>query len=586
MGQNNRNALKRNDRKRSGVNNAETFVDDLGGETNGLDSLFVDDAPKPQKRRSKKRATRASDRRRKVSEAQAPSTAVEASALQSETARTGMNLAIGVLTCVQGPEEGLALSLIEGSYTIGRARENNFIIKDLAASRRHLQIDVDGHGVYLKDMGSGNGSRHNGKPLKGRVLLSDGDRVGLGDSELVFTLMSADKSIHGGAIKTENSDHIRDAANALALELAQKHSNDFAYAAETSLSANKRQQEASLNRLLVEPAPARELDPAEMWKETGTGFGLSQAVHKAGGLATPDEITGSLGAVQRPPPMRSELESMPRPQSVQPRQERNRSAIVPIVLAALLGLAVLGAALWFFVLREPQTQAVEVVEVLPETNNAPVKAVDADLKVAAEVPEVKAVDKATATALSADKELEFTALLKGAIDDQNAGRHQLARRGFEKALEIKPTDAATKTLLEVSNGVLLKESITRELKEKAAADKALADKAAEEKALAAAAAQRAANRVKKAPVKKAPVKKRVVKKRPPKKTTPTRSSSMSDTKAKGFYARAMKLVRSKDGGEKNRGCKIIKRIARDTSSSSPWGFKARNILGSNSYDCR
>lgn len=93
---------------------------------------------------------------------------------------------VGVLTCVSGPEEGLGLTLTEGVFGIGRGRDNHFVLKDIAASRQHVEIRVHRGEVMVVDLGSGNGTRINGKRIQ-QATLKSGDRIEIGNSALTFT---------------------------------------------------------------------------------------------------------------------------------------------------------------------------------------------------------------------------------------------------------------------------------------------------------------------------------------------------------------------------------------------------------------
>lgn len=94
--------------------------------------------------------------------------------------------AVGMLTCVAGPEEGLGLTLSEGVYGIGRGRDNHFVLKDIAASRQHIEVHVKGGEVTVVDLGSGNGTRVNGKKIQ-QAALKPGDRVEIGNSAMTYT---------------------------------------------------------------------------------------------------------------------------------------------------------------------------------------------------------------------------------------------------------------------------------------------------------------------------------------------------------------------------------------------------------------
>lgn len=70
--------------------------------------------------------------------------------------------------------------------TIGRAMECTIPIKDRYLSRRHAEI-VDARGAWLlKDCGSANGTWINGERVERDHELRPGDRIRLGDTEIVF----------------------------------------------------------------------------------------------------------------------------------------------------------------------------------------------------------------------------------------------------------------------------------------------------------------------------------------------------------------------------------------------------------------
>ena len=76
---------------------------------------------------------------------------------------------------------------LQGSpVSIGRASDCSIPIKDRYLSRRHAEIHAnDGHWV-LKDLGSANGTYLNGSRVERDQRLHAGDRIRLGDTEIVF----------------------------------------------------------------------------------------------------------------------------------------------------------------------------------------------------------------------------------------------------------------------------------------------------------------------------------------------------------------------------------------------------------------
>jgi hypothetical protein len=82
--------------------------------------------------------------------------------------------------------EGRRLIVPAGGATIGRSRECDVVLDDAGISRRHAQLTPGPQGWLVEDLGSTNGVRVNGEPLRGARPLTPGDRVELGSTEVVF----------------------------------------------------------------------------------------------------------------------------------------------------------------------------------------------------------------------------------------------------------------------------------------------------------------------------------------------------------------------------------------------------------------
>ncbi|HEY6140291.1 MAG TPA: SpoIIE family protein phosphatase [Thermoanaerobaculia bacterium] len=131
-------------------------------------------------------------------------------------------------------QPGLApqqLSLPAGVITLGRAHDCTVPIKDRFLSRRHAEIVHDDGGWLLRDCGSVNGTLLNGLRVLAPQPLRPGDRIGLGDSEVVFNAPEDDTSqivaVDGQAPATnmtiavdldERGDERTQILNALAVE--------------------------------------------------------------------------------------------------------------------------------------------------------------------------------------------------------------------------------------------------------------------------------------------------------------------------------------------------------------------------------
>lgn len=70
--------------------------------------------------------------------------------------------------------------------TIGRRSGNDIALLDLEVSRQHARIDFVAPRYYVSDVGSTNGTRVGGQPVKGRRPLADGDVIEIGRQRLRF----------------------------------------------------------------------------------------------------------------------------------------------------------------------------------------------------------------------------------------------------------------------------------------------------------------------------------------------------------------------------------------------------------------
>jgi hypothetical protein len=81
--------------------------------------------------------------------------------------------------------DGRAHPVTTTSVVIGRSRECDLRVADGNASRRHAEVLREGHVYIIVDLGSTNGTELNGRRIT-RETLSDGDRITIGATDLVF----------------------------------------------------------------------------------------------------------------------------------------------------------------------------------------------------------------------------------------------------------------------------------------------------------------------------------------------------------------------------------------------------------------
>jgi hypothetical protein len=96
---------------------------------------------------------------------------------------------VGYVRVEEGKEPGRIYEVRKEALSIGRSRESDIFLEDLAVSRLHASIVDMGNGNYaLKDEGSANGTKVNGQLVNKfqTYPLQEGYRIQLGQTVLVF----------------------------------------------------------------------------------------------------------------------------------------------------------------------------------------------------------------------------------------------------------------------------------------------------------------------------------------------------------------------------------------------------------------
>ncbi len=78
----------------------------------------------------------------------------------------------------------MTYDLPDGVTQVGRADENDIVLSGDLVSRKHCRIHGAISGVRFEDLGSRNGTKLNGEPVKGTVDLAPGDVIQIGDNSL------------------------------------------------------------------------------------------------------------------------------------------------------------------------------------------------------------------------------------------------------------------------------------------------------------------------------------------------------------------------------------------------------------------
>jgi hypothetical protein len=83
-----------------------------------------------------------------------------------------------------GPDEGNRYAIVHG-LTFGRSRDCDIVIDSPKASREHARIELNTQNQWqLVDLGSTNGTIHNGKMANKPVALENGDEIKIGEYTL------------------------------------------------------------------------------------------------------------------------------------------------------------------------------------------------------------------------------------------------------------------------------------------------------------------------------------------------------------------------------------------------------------------
>jgi Inner membrane component of T3SS, cytoplasmic domain len=96
---------------------------------------------------------------------------------------------IGMVRIEEGKEPGRVYQMHKETLSIGRSRESDIFLEDLAVSRLHASIISLGNNNYaLRDEGSANGTKVNGLQVAKYQPqpLQEGDKIQLGQTVLVF----------------------------------------------------------------------------------------------------------------------------------------------------------------------------------------------------------------------------------------------------------------------------------------------------------------------------------------------------------------------------------------------------------------
>lgn len=106
-----------------------------------------------------------------------------------------------LLIAQEGPLNGQRWT-INHSLVIGREPSCDIIIPDRQVSRFHARLTPGLEGVILEDLGSKNGTHHNGQAVKTPVILQDGDLIQIAlAQQFLFLTSDSTMPIESGPLR-------------------------------------------------------------------------------------------------------------------------------------------------------------------------------------------------------------------------------------------------------------------------------------------------------------------------------------------------------------------------------------------------
>ncbi len=98
------------------------------------------------------------------------------------------------LEVVAGPDKGKKATSVEGLIRVGSDSSNDLVLSDNTVSRKHLEVERTMRGLYLRDLGSRNGTWLDGRQI-GSAMVEPGDKIGLGKTKLAVKEASRGKEV-------------------------------------------------------------------------------------------------------------------------------------------------------------------------------------------------------------------------------------------------------------------------------------------------------------------------------------------------------------------------------------------------------
>lgn len=109
--------------------------------------------------------------------------------------------------------------------TIGRSARSDVCIPDAFASRLHAEVRHEGDGYWLQDLGSANGTRYNGIPVKMPIPMNAGGEIQIGETTIVFD--DEPVALQSGATLIADNTKALDPSKTIALKSRKSPTSEF-----------------------------------------------------------------------------------------------------------------------------------------------------------------------------------------------------------------------------------------------------------------------------------------------------------------------------------------------------------------------
>ncbi len=112
---------------------------------------------------------------------------------------------VPLLVAQTGPLNGQRWALRK-TFLLGREPGCDIVIANRLVSRHHARITLSSRGILLEDLGSKNGTHHNGKSIQDAALLADGDVIQIALAQQ-FIFLSSDSTVPLENQPADNQDY-------------------------------------------------------------------------------------------------------------------------------------------------------------------------------------------------------------------------------------------------------------------------------------------------------------------------------------------------------------------------------------------